>query len=54
MACRRTIIGIIPVQLQLDQWNFHTAEAYSPVGEWREPQFRNRNAAWGSDAAGST
>lgn len=46
----RTIIGIVPSSFQLDQWNFHPAEAYTPVGEWREPQFRNRNAAWGMDA----
>ena len=46
----RTIIGVVPASFQLEQWNFHTAEAYAPVGEWREPQFRNRNAAWGMDA----
>ncbi len=46
----RTIIGVVPASFQLEQWNFHPAEAYTPVGEWREPQFRNRNAAWGMDA----
>jgi predicted permease len=46
----RTIIGIIPASFRLDQWNFHPAEAYTPVGEWREPQFRDRTAAWGMDA----
>ncbi len=46
----RTIIGIIPASFRLDQWNFHASEAYTPVGEWREPQFRDRTAAWGLDA----
>jgi predicted permease len=46
----RTIIGVVPASFQLDQWNFHTAEAYTPVGEWREPQFRDRRSAWGMDA----
>jgi predicted permease len=46
----RTIIGIIPASFQLEQWNFHPAEAYTPVGEWSEPQFRDRAAAWGMDA----
>ncbi|HEY1730394.1 MAG TPA: ABC transporter permease [Terriglobales bacterium] len=46
----RTIIGIVPASFQLEQWNFQPAEAYTPVGQWREPQFRNRNAAWGMDA----
>ena len=46
----RTIIGIVPASFRLEQWNFHPAEAYTPVGEWREPQFRDRTAAWGMDA----
>ena len=46
----RTIIGIIPASFQLRQWNFRPGEVYTPIGEWREPQFRNRNAAWGMDA----
>lgn len=46
----RTIVGIIPASFRLDQWNFHAAEAYTPIGEWREPQFRDRTAAWGMDA----
>jgi predicted permease len=46
----RTIIGVVPASFQLNQWNFHTAEAYTPVGEWREPQFRDRRSAWGMDA----
>jgi predicted permease len=46
----RTIIGIVPASFQLEEWNFHTAEAYTPMGEWAEPQFRDRTAAWGTDA----
>jgi predicted permease len=46
----RTIIGIVPASFHLQQWNFRLGEVYTAVGEWREPQFRNRNAAWGMDA----
>jgi predicted permease len=46
----RTIVGIVPASFRLEQWNFHPSEAYTPVGEWREPQFRDRAAAWGMDA----
>ncbi len=46
----RTIVGVVPASFKLEQWNFHTSEAYTPVGEWREPQFRARTAAWGLDA----
>jgi predicted permease len=46
----RTIIGVIPASFQLRQWNFRPAEAYTPIGEWSEPQYRDRRAAWGTDA----
>jgi predicted permease len=46
----RTIIGVIPESFQFRQWNFRPAEAYTAVGEYREPQFRDRSAAWGMDA----
>ena len=46
----RTIIGIVPASFQLNMWNLHPAEVYTAVGEYREPQFRDRTAAWGMDA----
>jgi predicted permease len=46
----RTIIGIIPGGFQLRQWNFRPGEIYTPVGEYRDPHFRDRQAAWGMDA----
>ncbi len=46
----RTIIGVVPAGFHLADWNFRPAEVYTPVGEWREPQFRDRSAAWGMDA----
>ena len=46
----RTIIGVVPASFQLDEWNFHTAEAYTAIGEYAEPQFRDRTSAWGTDA----
>jgi len=46
----RTIIGIIPSSFQLNQWNFKTSDIYTPVGEYSDPHFRERQAAWGMDA----
>ena len=46
----RTIVGVVPASFQLTDQNFKPAEAYTPVGEWREPQFRDRSSAWGMDA----
>jgi putative ABC transport system permease protein len=46
----RTIIGIIPATFRLKMWNFENSEIYTPVGEFSQPQFRNRSAAWGMDA----
>ena len=46
----RTIIGIIPASFQLRQWNFHPGDIYTPVGEYDDPHFRQRQAAWGMDA----
>ena len=46
----RTIIGIIPASFRMKMWNFETADVYTPMGEFSVPQFRNRTAAWGTDA----
>ncbi len=46
----RTVIGVVPGSFQLQQWNFRPAEAYTAVGEYREPHFRDRSEAWGLDA----
>ena len=46
----RVIIGVIPASFQLRQWNFHPGEIYTPVGEYADPHFRERQAAWGLDA----
>ncbi len=46
----RTIVGVIPACFQLRQWNFRPGEIYTPVGEYRDPHFRDRQAAWGLDA----
>lgn len=45
-----TIIGIIPASFQLRQWNFHPGDIYTPVGNYSDPHFRERQAAWGLDA----
>jgi predicted permease len=46
----RTIIGVLPASFHFTLWNFQPAEAYTAVGEFREPEFRDRTSAWGMDA----
>jgi len=46
----RTVIGIIPASFRLKMWNFDQSDVYVPIGEYSQPQFRSRNAAWGMDA----
>ena len=46
----RTVIGIIPASFRLKMWNFDQSDVYAPMGEYSQPQFRSRNAAWGTDA----
>ena len=46
----RTIIGIIPASFRLKMWNFARSDIYTPIGEYSQPQFRNRSAEWGTDA----
>ncbi len=46
----RTIVGIIPSSLQLSIWNFHQGEIYTPIGNYSDPHFRDRQSAWGTDA----
>lgn len=46
----RTVIGIVPASFHLKIWNFRVPDVYAPIGEFKEPQFRDRNAAWGTDA----
>ena len=46
----RTVIGIVPASFRLKMWNFEFGDVYEPIGEYSQPQFRNRNASWGTDA----
>jgi putative ABC transport system permease protein len=46
----RTIIGIVPASFRLKMWNFQRSDIFVPIGEFSQPAFRNRNAAWGTDA----
>ena len=49
-AVPRTIIGVIPSSFQLRQQNFAPSDIYTPVGEYSDPHFRERQASWGMDA----
>ncbi|MGA8876621.1 MAG: ABC transporter permease [Candidatus Korobacteraceae bacterium] len=42
----RTIVGISPSSFQLSQQNFHPSDIYTPVGNYSDPHFRERQAAW--------
>jgi predicted permease len=46
----RTVIGIVPASFRLKMWNFARSDVFVPIGEFAQPQFRNRSAAWGTDA----
>ena len=46
----RSIIGVVPSSFQLRQQNFAPGDIYTPVGEYSDPHFRERQAAWGLDA----
>ena len=46
----RTVIGIVPASFHLKVWNFRVPDVYAPIGEYKEPRFRDRHAAWGTDA----
>ena len=46
----RTVIGIVPATFRLRIWNFRVPDVYAPIGEFKEPQFRDRHSAWGTDA----
>jgi len=45
-----TIIGIIPASFRLRQHNFQTGDIYTPVGNYNDPHFRDRQASWGLNA----
>jgi predicted permease len=51
----RTIVGVIPDSFDLKMQNFQSSllnDIYTPVGEYKEPRFRDRASGWGMDAIG--
>jgi len=46
------IVGVIPESLQFTGGNFHRSDIYTPIGQFKEPMFRNRGAGMGMDAVG--
>jgi predicted permease len=51
----RTIVGVVPNSFDLKIENFQEElvnDIYTPIGEFRDPRFRNRANAWGTDAIG--
>jgi len=49
----RTIVGVVPNSFDLKIQNFQEEllnDVYTPIGEFSDPRFRNRNQAWGTDA----
>jgi predicted permease len=47
-----TIVGVIPESLQFSGGNFHRSDVYTPIGQFKEPMFRNRWVGMGMDAVG--
>jgi predicted permease len=51
----RTIIGVVPDSFHLKIQNFQSYlsnDVYTPVGEFKDPRFRNRASGWGMNAIG--
>jgi predicted permease len=51
----RTIVGIVPDSFDLKIQNFQgnlLNDIYTPVGEFKMPEFRDRASGWGMDAIG--
>jgi predicted permease len=47
-----TIIGVIPANFTFRGNNYHRSDVYVPIGQWKEPIFRDRRASMGMDAVG--
>jgi predicted permease len=47
-----TIVGVIPESFRYIGGNFHRSEVYTPIGQFKEPMFRNRSVGMGMDAVG--
>ncbi len=47
-----TIVGVIPSSFHYPGNNFHRSDAYTPIGQWNDPTFRDRRASMGMDAVG--
>ena len=47
-----TVVGIVPSSFHLAVGNFHSSDAYIPIGQWNDPTFRNRLVGMGMDAVG--
>ncbi len=49
----RTVIGVVPSNFRFQYYGRSHTDIYTPIGEWREPQFyANRVAGWGLAAVG--
>jgi predicted permease len=48
-----TVVGVVPSSFHYENGNFtNDAELYVPIGQWKDPLFRDRRAAMGMDAVG--
>ncbi len=47
-----TIVGVIPADFHYAGDNFHPSDVYVPIGQWNDPNFRDRNTVMGMNAVG--
>ena len=52
MAEAYTIVGVIPADFHFIGDNFHPSDVYVPIGQWSDPNFRDRKIGMGMDAVG--
>jgi len=47
-----TIVGVIPTHFHYASGNFHPSDVYVPIGQWNDPNFRDRKTHMGMNAVG--
>ncbi len=47
-----TLVGVVPADFHYASGNFHPSDVYVPIGQWNDPNFRDRKTHMGMNAVG--
>ncbi len=47
-----TLLGVLPTDFQYTGNNFQPSDVYVPIGQWKDPSFRDRRTGMGMNAVG--